>query len=194
MGRTRPTRKRKAASVDSPAAQCWALALPTELWQRTLHWLYVDDLFKLAQVCKSFNSTFGDPGLVVEPVRSGLEGTDAADGLTKGLPLSGAAGLIGGGGAPGPSDAGMQAGGSGSYQASTPARDGHAASHPHYSTPRVHRGASSSSPVSAPVIREEGAAAARPNDASAPPALYVIATCQPAGAPSHNRKRPMPAG
>ena len=191
MGRS-PTRKRKAASVNSPAAQCFALLLPTELWQRALHWLYVDDLFKLAQVCKSLNSTFGDPGLVVEPVRSGSKGTDAA-GHPKGLQLSGAAALGGGGGAPGPSDAGMQAGGSASYQASTPTRDGHAASHPHYSTPRFQRGAIPSSPVSAPAIAEEGA----PGDASAPPTLYIIATCQPtSGAPGapHNRKRPMPTG
>ena len=204
-GRARATRKRKAAG-DAPAAQCWALALPTELWQRTLHWLYVDDLFKLAQVCKSFNSTFGDPGLVVEPVRSGPEGTDAADGCAsraltaddsdpttrqpKGYPLvSGAtAALGGGGGAPGPSDAG----GSGSYQASTPARDGHAAAHPHYSTPRIPRGAPPSSPTSAPAIAEAG-----PGDGSAPPTLFVIATCQPTGGAlgaAHNRKRPVPTG
>ena len=39
--------------------------LPAELWQRMVHWLYIDDLFRLAQVSKAFNATFGDHGLVL---------------------------------------------------------------------------------------------------------------------------------
>ena len=53
---SRPRRRAKAIAEANTA--CWALTLPQELWQRTLDWLYVDNLFVLAQVCKSFNSTF----------------------------------------------------------------------------------------------------------------------------------------
>ena len=186
--------RRRAKAIAEANTACWALTLPQELWQRTLDWLYVDNLFVLAQVCKSFNSTFGDAGLVVDSSHPIPEGADASEGCpARALAADDADSSRQPKGAGGPcSDAG--AGASGSHPASTPARDAHAAaSHPHYSTPRFHRAVSPSSPVSTPGM--VGSLATEADDSVAP-TLFIIATSPPPGAPgapaAHNRKRPMP--